>query len=246
MKHFISSVSVNSKMDRVRFQNCSRCPHLDHPQESMKLINGIMVPIMSTTKRDEKIQITLMINTLDTMNSKSRFFKDENRCFHEEWIVSELTQRNYYYFIAELHKLKKKIGFEYELTILPVPENENAETHFELFRTLVRELQPKQTDEPEELYADMTFGMKPISMILFMVFNYLYRFTNNALPKLLIYVFRNHDTKEKSLFELSHLFHMNAMFEHMTGLNVKDPLEYVERLLGMQEEGMLHETRPES
>ena len=212
----------------------------------MKLINGIMVPIMNTAKKGEMIRVTLMLNILETSNDKSVTFLDKNHTCHEKWSISIETQKNYNDFIAELKDLRDWIGFEYELTILPVPENENAETHFELFRTLVRELQPKQTDEPEELYADMTFGMKPISMILFMVFNYLYRFTNNALPKLLIYVFRNHDTKEKSLFELSHLFHMNAMFEHMTGLNVKDPLEYVGRLLGMQEEGMLHETRPES
>lgn len=230
-------------MKSVIFANCSQRAILNHHQGEPELINGIMVVLKNTAEREEMIKNTVML----TVRKKgSTFFTDEKGDVHKDWIVSEETQSNFNAYIAELKMLRDEIGFDYKLNYLPIPHDETAETHFDVFRMLVQELKPKQNDEVEKFYADVTFGMKPISMILFMVFNYLYRFTNNALPDVMIYNQYDPVLETKKLFELSHLFHMNAMFEHMTGLNVKDPLEYVERLLGMQEEGMPHETRPES
>ncbi len=233
MKHFISTVSTNfnRNMQKEIFQNLSENDILEHTN-GITLRNAILVPVSNAVKKEEQIKLTLML----TVKSSGEAFADENGQSHPEWLVDEDTQLNFNDFIAELNELRDVIGFRYELNILPVPHNELPETHFELFRNLVRILEPKQTEEAEKLYVDMTFGMKPMPMILFMVLNYLYRFSNNALPEALIYNQYDSVTKEKKLFELSHLFHMNAAFENMAHLDIEDPIGFMEGLVSPLEE----------
>lgn len=127
----------------------------------------------------------------------------------------------------ELEALKGEIGFEYgEIQIIDTPVSEMVNNHLDLFGELV-----KTAEDNDKIYVDITFGTKPIPMILLMYMNYAYRFKKNISIENVIYGAMNHAEKKSSIYDVSALFYMNSTINSME--NVADPAEFIRTIIGM-------------
>lgn len=126
-------------------------------------------------------------------------------------------------FIAELEELKTELGFEYEINIVSTPFSETIDDHLALFGKLI-----DTVHDDDGLYADITFGTKPIPMIFLMMLTYAYRFRNTCIENI-IYGQFNHDADISSLYDVTALFYMNSTINTMS--ETFDPKEFIKAML---------------
>lgn len=162
----------------------------------------ILVLIGNTVKANEKIRITAI---------------------KQEYINCEKNSRT---FTEELKKLKNDTGFEYELDIVTTPYSETIEDHLALFGKLI-----DHVHDDDSLYTDITYGTKPIPMILLMTLTYTYRFNKNSFVENIIYGQFDHVTQTSSLYDVSALFYMNSTINTMTGSS--DPNKFIKDILAL-------------
>lgn len=168
---------------------------------SEKIKYPILILIQNTVKNGEKIRITA-VNP------------DYQKC-HE----------NYGYFLEDLEKLKSRIGFEYEINTVETPYSERIEDHLDLFGKMIDTIH-----DDEELYADISYGSKPIPIILLMVLTYAYRFRNGFIENI-IYGLLDHNSSSKSgrLYDVTALFYMNSTINTMS--DSSDPKKFIKAIL---------------
>ena len=162
----------------------------------------ILVLVRNTVKKDEKIVITAIE-------------QDHINC-----------RKNAETFMKELEALKAEIGFEYELHKVPTPFSETIDDHLNLFSDMIDNVHNEDT-----LYTDITFGTKPIPMIMLMTLTYAYRFKENISIENIVYGQLNHDTGVSSLFDVSALFFMNATINTMR--ETADPEKFIKGMLDL-------------
>lgn len=162
----------------------------------------IIALIRNTAQKDEKIRITAI--------------KQEH----------ENCELNYVTFTAELDAMKKEIGFDYTLDIVSTPFSETIDDHQNLFGNLIDHVYDGDT-----LYTDITYGTKPIPMILLMTLTYAYRFKKDSSIESIIYGQMNHDTRIASLYDVSALFYMNSTINTIS--DAKDPKEFIKGILSL-------------
>ena len=161
----------------------------------------ILVLIKNTVSKGEKIRITTV--------------KQE----HVNCDTNEKT------FTAELEALKNEVGFEYELETILTPFSETIDDHLGLFGKLIDTIR-----DDDALYADITFGTKPIPMVFLMMLTYAYRFRNTFIENI-IYGQFNHDTNASSLYDVTALFYMNSTINTMS--DSADPKKFIKAVLDL-------------
>lgn len=136
------------------------------------------------------------------------------------------TRLNYELLKADLTAIKEKIGFEYELSVIESAFSEMVSDHLELFGKLVT-----TAGDDEIIYADITYGTKPIPMILMMFMTYAYKFKKNVSVENIIYGLYDHNTNTGRTFDVSALFYMNSTINSMD--SDSDPIEMIKLLIDM-------------
>lgn len=142
---------------------------------------------------------------------------------------TENCDRNAVTFSEELDALKEKKGFEYTIDIVPTPLSETIEDHQDLFGKLM-----DYVSDDEAVYTDITYGTKPIPIIMLMVLTYAYRFKKNLSVESIIYGLMDHDPKAKAggkLYDVSALFYMNSTINSIN--TSKDPKEFIKNILAL-------------
>ena len=131
-------------------------------------------------------------------------------------------------FQEELKDLSKKSRFSFELEILETPQSEVIGNHLSLFSSLV-----DSTADGDRIYADITFGTKPIPMVMLMFMNFAYRCRKNAEIEHIVYGAVNHEDKSASLYDVTALFYMNSVVNQFESGQVSDPAAVIRRLIDM-------------
>lgn len=162
----------------------------------------ILVPMRNTVAKGEKICITAI------------------RQEHANCFINEKT------FMDELEKLKDELGFEYDLHIVSTPFSETISDHFSLFSDMI-----ENVHNDDEIYSDITFGTKPIPMIMLMTLTYAYRFKDDVSVESIVYGQYNHDTDISGLFDVSALFYMNSTINTMS--ETSDPEKFIKDILAL-------------
>lgn len=160
----------------------------------------ILVLIRNTVKQGEKIRVTAV--------------KPE----HKNCDTNAET------FVNELEALKNEIGFEYTLDMVTIPFSETIDAHLDLFGKLI-----DFVHNDDMLYSDITFGTKPIPMLILMTLTYAYRFKENASVENIVYGQLNHDTNISGLYDVSALFYMNSTINTMS--ETSDPEKFIKAML---------------
>lgn len=131
---------------------------------------------------------------------------------------------NFETFTAELDALKNEIGFEFDLDIVNTPFSETIDDHLALFGKLIDFVY-----DDDMLYADITYGSKPIPILILMTLTYAYRFKENVSVENIVYGQLDHDTKVSGLYDVSALFYMNSTINTMS--DTSDPKKFIKAVL---------------
>lgn len=241
MKHFVTTVSLNSGVDDVFFINGTDSAEYDHPiEQGKKLQNGIMVPIKNLMEKnsDEKIRLTVLVNYKPKGSEYKQAFIDESGTEYPDYCVAEEVQKNYKYLVEEFRNvcLCHKKNCE-TIEHVFIAESVTAQTHFQLMKSLVESFQTQNEQEIDKLYVDVTFGLATTPVVTLLALNYVYHYLPNVIPEAILYVYRDNHSQEKpkpkTIFELSHLFYMNDAFETMAHMKEKpkNPIAFMERML---------------
>ncbi|MGN0600783.1 MAG: TM1812 family CRISPR-associated protein [Oscillospiraceae bacterium] len=199
MKNFICTIPQQPSQSLKKTKYANPC---ENPAlECPEAVSfPILVLIRNTVKQGEKIRITAV--------------KPEHKN----------CDSNAETFVNELEALKNEIGIEYTLDMVSTPFSETIDTHLDLFGKLI-----DYVHDDDMIYADITFGTKPIPMLILMTLTYAYKFKKNASVENIVYGQYNHDTDVSSLYDVSALFYMNSTINTMD--ETSDPEKFIKAML---------------
>lgn len=201
MKNFLCTIS---QQDPTRYEKIVYANPCDNPalECNAKINNPIFALIRNKAEKGEKIRITAI--KPDYVN----------------------CNENYKTFVTDVEELKKEIGFEYEISLIDTPFSERIDDHLNLFEMLLDTF-----NDNDEIYADITFGSKPIPIIALMALTYAYRF-RKAFIENITYGQAVHDPKggtSGSMYDVSALFYMNSTLNVIN--DSSDPKEFIKSIL---------------
>ena len=136
---------------------------------------------------------------------------------------------NFERFKAELMQILKDKEIEYDtdsINEIVIEYSEDDEVHFELFEQLISCIK-----DEEKLYTCITYGSKPMPLIMLMSLNYVYSFCKNTFIESIVYGQYNHLTGAAMLYDVSSLFYMNSAVNNISLLNIDDPLGYIKKII---------------
>lgn len=161
----------------------------------------ILIPLENSVSEGEKIIITAILIDRPTVVHNLELFKEE---------VEELAQR-------------KK--FTYEIVEVKTPDSEKAQDHLDLFKN-ISALFANSRDE--ELYACITYGTKPMPMILMMALTFAYKLCDSFTIEAIVYGGYEHTLKKSFIYDVSSLFYLDSAVNNMANLGIEDPLKMID------------------
>lgn len=173
-------------------------------QKTRKVRFPILIPMENSAVQGDNIHITVILMDHDRVRT------------------------NYESFKQDLEKLKAEIGFSFEITEIHTPYAEDTETHLQLFKDLIDTF-----SDGEEIYACITYGTKPVPMILMMALTYAYKFCKDCMIESIVYGQKHFITKKLQIFDVSSLFYMNSAVNDLADIHVANPLAFIKGMLEM-------------
>lgn len=151
-------------------------------------INSVLAKVL---KKDEKVKVVLL----------KKQDAEGNSDFHAQE------------FKRELDFINKNIGANIEYKILEFPYVETKDIHEKSLQKMIDEL-----EENAELYCDITYGPKPLPIILFSILNFAEKFFGCKIENLIygkVDFITTVDGKKipanPVLFDITPLFYLNAL-----------------------------------
>lgn len=145
-------------------------------------------------------------------------------------IGRKFVKGNYEHFKAVLSELAESKGFllpEENITVIEMADSEDEATHMKLFKDMSYHLTARSN---EEIYADMTYGTKPMPMIIMMALTYAHKFGCDSSVEAVIYAsYDEHSNINRSkVYDVTSLFYMNSAVNNMANLKISDPMKLME------------------
>lgn len=202
MKKFISVIPLQKKesLHKVNYNSLDNSS-LDSDIETRF---PILIAIDKSVKSGEKISVISVVTDYELAEFHNEEFKEE---------LAELSEKN---------------GFEYEITEISTPYDENVEVHLKLFGDLIEQFQAGDI-----LTADITYGTKPTPMILSMALNYANNSLANTDVDKIVYGRFDFSTRKPYIHDVSALFYMNSAIDKISKANVNDPLAAIKAIIEM-------------
>lgn len=133
-------------------------------------------------------------------------------------------------FQKELNEINRHIGAEIEYVTLATPFKETRDVHEILLRDMIAKL-----EKDAEIIGDITYGPKPLPIIMFSVMNFAEKFFN-ATIKNIVYGKVDFVSKSKTpinpiLYDLTPLYYLNSVTNSMECKNPEDAKKALDLLL---------------
>lgn len=113
-------------------------------------------------------------------------------------------------FMEELRKFNKEIGAKIEDEIIPNAFDPSKTNFQEMFKKLIREL-----EEGAEIYADVTFGPKPLAFLLFSVMQFGEKFFDCSVGNVVYSKVEFKDKKvipgSEMIYDITPLYLLNSL-----------------------------------
>ena len=93
------------------------------------------------------------------------------------------------------------------------------------------------SSDGDQIYADITFGTKPIPMLMLMFMNFAYRCRKDTEIEAVIYGALNHEEKTASLYDVTALFFMNSVVNQFDSEQISDPAAVIRKLIDLGDAG---------
>ena len=154
-------------------------------------------------------------------------------CMMEDENTDEI--RNLEKLKEEIDQAASRIGFKYSIKIINVSSEEKVENHLKLFESLIGTI-----NDGDRVYVCATYGTKPIPIVEMLALNYAYRVKDDVSVEKVVYgrVYRNNGEKgdrKAQIFDISPLFTMNQIVNHLAEQRVRNPEKAIRMLLGSGE-----------
>lgn len=153
--------------------------------------------------------------------------RDENIIISPIVINSESSNRNYEIFKNELDEIAKKKGFTYELRPIEKDLGDTIDVMTGLFSKLIGAV-----EDNDDLYACVTYGTKPISVLTIMALNYAYKVKHNVNVNKIVY--GSGPWEGSKIFDVTPLFYIDSAVNSLAKLNLENPEDALRTLLGLE------------
>ena len=160
---------------------------------------------LSTILKDEETCTVVAIDSFGTESSA------ENRLFLEE----------------ELHSFYgERVQFEY----LNADFSYSQKGQIETFKIIYNSFKPK-----DEVYFDITFGLKPTPMTVFVACNYVNKFMKDVKIKRLFYAHFDFNNPEQvhPIIDVTSLFLLNSMIDTLSMMESENPMSFIDQVFDL-------------
>lgn len=138
----------------------------------------------------------------------------------------DICEENLNLFSIDLNEICAPKGIKYTIKKIIVPFNETLETHLATYYNLIKEIEDNDT-----IFADITYGSKPIPIVEMMALGFCTKNKNNVMVECLCYGEMDHNTNEKRLFDVTSLFYLNEISDMLSKTNISNPENFMKTLI---------------
>lgn len=144
-------------------------------------------------------------------------------------LVGGTKNKNYVAFTEELYALAKKLGITY--TLIPI-EKENIEdtgSIISLFSSII-----EHVSNGDRLYACITYGTKPISIVTNMALHYAYRIKEDVVVEGVKYGLKDWNATEEPacvLYDTTALFYVDCLIDRIAAMKLENPEDALRALI---------------
>jgi len=138
-------------------------------------------------------------------------------------------------FMKELNSINRNIGADIEYKIIDTPFEETKDIHEKLMRSMIAQL-----EYGAEIYSDITYGPKPLPIVLMSVLNFAEKFfkakiKNIVYGKVDFITQRDGSVKPENpvLYDITPLYYLNAITNAMDSQNAEDAVKALDTLLSI-------------
>ncbi len=139
------------------------------------------------------------------------------------------NNKNYETFSEELDALAKKLGFTYTHTTIDKENIENTASIISLFSAIIEHI-----DNGDHLYACITYGTKPISIVTNMALHYAYRIKEDVVVEGVKYGLKDWNATEEPacvLYDTTALFYVDCLIDRIASMKLENPEEALKALI---------------
>lgn len=135
-------------------------------------------------------------------------------------------------FKNELDAINEKIGANIEYVALTTPFEETKDVHESLLRAMVGEL-----EEGVEIIGDVTYGPKPLPIIMFSVFKFAEKFFNAEIKNIVYgkvdFIPGKEVPQNPILYDLTPLYYLNSVTDSMECSTAEEAVKALDILLDL-------------
>lgn len=135
-------------------------------------------------------------------------------------------------FQKELNEINRNIGADIEYVILATPFEETRDIHETLLRDMIAKL-----EKDVEIIGDITYGPKPLPIIMFSVMNFAEKFFNATIKNIVYgkvdFVSGSKTPINPVLYDLTPLYYLNSVTNSMECKSSEEALKALDSLLTM-------------
>ncbi len=131
----------------------------------------------------------------------------------------------------ELKALCEEKQIRYTLKTLNIPYDNTLDTQLLLFQKLI-----DCTADHDTLYACITYGTKPMPMVITMGLNYAHRMHQNVSIDCIVYGARDFNTNTMQIYDITSLLYMDEIVRLMAEQKTPDPAEKIKKMLAWKDD----------
>ena len=147
------------------------------------------------------------------------------------------SKHNYdVYFKREIEGIvKSKSLLLSEIEIIHTLDSEDIDTQLKLFSDIADTIKSE-----EDVYACITYGTKPMPIVLSMALNYAYKLKKDVSVVCTVYGRFSHKVDGKNvgyIYDTTSLFYMDSIVNKLAEIKAKDPAKAIKLMLGLESVG---------
>ncbi|MGN1418851.1 MAG: TM1812 family CRISPR-associated protein [Acutalibacteraceae bacterium] len=172
-------------------------------------------------KCDKKVSFPILV----TVNN---FVESNEKIIVSPIVINaESSNSNYEIFKSQLEQIAMEKNFKFELRPIYKELGDTNDVMIKLFSDLIGTV-----SDDDELYACLTYGTKPISVITIMALNYAYKIKNNVDIKKIVY--GSGPWEGSRIFDVTPLFYIDSAVNSLAKLKLNNPEDALRSLLGLE------------
>lgn len=117
----------------------------------------------------------------------------------------------------------------YSLDSIEVPFDDSIEAILNVYQQLIKRL-----TDGDDLFADITYGSKPMPIVLTMALQYAYRTLANVSIECVVYgqISHHKEPKEAKIYDVTALVQLDEIVSLIADSNVADPAAAISKIIG--------------